>query len=893
MADELDEARKRELEYLEQQRSKLDRNSKEFEILTNIINKMTRSIKETTDRIQDLSNRIKDEKDAHSLLSKEIQEERRRIIESGKTKKAQEEEYSALRAKVVSGMGDADEAEKKRVEAIFESSAAIVQAQQRQKVFNDTLATTKSYLLPLGAAAGDVAKSLASSIGKDPLQAGADMAAKYAEKAGQGLNAAGNAASTLGQTFTESTNKKAKYFGVGLQVLGAGFSGAGAAAKLASEAINTIAPIIMSFQKSYMQAAQAGAIFGGGMTELRNLAGQAGARIADLTAGIQKGSEAFDRAGLTQAQATKMVAKFGKDIVNGSESTKLFALGFETAQDRIALMGSAMDQARAKGLTLAQAQDNISSITVQYAKDLKVLQGFVGKDAEKQMEKARLEAQGAALRQQLQGDQLTAFEQTYAVLAKLPGEQGQLAQKALMQMIDSGTTNIAEIRNNPAMMKALEAMTADVKAGTLEAGKAAIGNLQSAADEAKETSASMSAADRARLFGIDGIATNVSNFNNALLALKFDQKTGEELQNNVNQLTNNTDQTTKIMGDLSVSTNKAQVALEQMATQSGAIKLFGEAVDLANKATRELVDMINSATSGKTGSIAEAGAKGLMDVITSPNTWMAAATTIGAELASKLGKIPIGGGSTIGGAVTGAIDSAKGFLGSKLGNVVEAGKDVLAGGMGTAGRAAEAVKAGASGLAGATGADLAKGLGGSVLKKIPIVGSAIAGGMEYMESGNLGRSIASAVGSGLGTALGGIAGTAVLPGVGTAAGGIAGGMAGESAATALYDWIFGDKSPAQSAVPAKPTEQGLNTGGPDLNAEQMAQQLASTQATLDQKIADAASKITEKDTASKESMDSINQLNNTMSQIAAMMNEQLEYMKATAANTKQTAMNVA
>ena len=760
--------------------------AKQHALMIRELDRLGNSAAETANRIAELSKRSANEVDARRLLRKEIEDEIRTVRSSTRTEKEKEEAVNSIRTRTLASMKNADAQTIAFTLSQIKAAEATVRTEQRQKSFNDAISNTTNFLAPFGAAIGGLTRTLADSIKLDPLSASISVAQKELQVAGSAMSGAGGAARGAGEAIS-TMGKRGKYVGGVLQGLGLGLQGLGAASKLAAEAIGVIAPIIQNFQAVYKQAAEAGAIFGGGMTELRTLAGQAGVKMGDLVTGIDKGSAAFDRAGLTQSQATRMVAKFGKDIVSGSQATQLFALGFTDVQDRIALMGGAMDQARARGLSLSEAQANISNITVQYAKDLKVLQGFVGKDAEKQMEKARLEAQDSALRQKLQGDNLVAFEQTYAVLAKLPAEQGQLAQKALMQMIESGTTNIAEIRSNPAFMKALEAMAADVRAGTKEAGKAAIGNLQIAAEEAKATSGSFAGMSRARIFGETGLAAGISNFQNALMTLKFDPKTGDELQDNVNNLTGNTDQTTAAMAKINIEANKFQVALEQLATDGGAIKLFGKAMEEANAATLKLVELVKTATGSSVGSAAATGASSFLDIITSPATWGVAATAFASLLIPKVINALPGGAKAVGAATSaiggmtggaggaiGSVTTAVSNIGSKISSFMGMGKEAIKAGAtglaGVAGQTTAALGTGAAGIAGATGADLAKSAGKSLLKKTPLIGGLISGALEYMEEGNIGRSLAAGLGTVVGTAVGGVGGTALMPGIGTAAG---------------------------------------------------------------------------------------------------------------------------
>jgi hypothetical protein len=642
------------------------------------------------------------------------------------------------------------------------------------------------------------------------------------------------------------------------------------------------------------------------MSELRNIAGTVGIKMGDLVSGVEKGSEAFQRGGMNFTQATKTVGQFGKGLVSGDQALELFGLGFTDVKDRVALAGGAFDQARARGMSYADAQANISKLTASYGKDLKVLQGIVGKDAEKALEKARLETQRGALMAKLNDEQKNAYQGSFATLDAL-GPQADKARAALTQLAAGGVITDPDILVNEPLKKMLEAMNAQVQAGSADVRSGAAESqklLAQAAEEARgpagELGRTLDAAAVQLGKNADGVISGSAQMNNALLLYKGEVDQGAKQLADVNKAAAaaSTDATTGQFAKMNIAASQAQVALEQVATQAGAVKLFGEAMALANKATMELVNTINKVTGSSAGGAASSAASGLMDVISSKETWMVAAGTIGLEVASKLGgvlgKLPLGGGSTLGSAVSGAAGGITQYLGSKAGSIVEAGKGMLTGAAGLAGGASEAVKAGAGGLAGSAGADLAKGFGGSLLKKIPLVGSAIAGGMEYMQSGKLGRSLAAGIGSGLGTVAGGLAGTAALPGVGTVAGGIAGGIGGEKAGTAIYDWLFGGDKPADKPVEATPSDK-VSQAPVVMNAEEQQKAVAAMveqQRQSDPLVQQVAALVEAQTSSGKTPSDSMADLNGTMQQMLMAMSQQLDLMRNVAANTKQTAMNV-
>lgn len=150
-------------------------------------------------------------------------------------------------------------------------------------------------------------------------------------------------------------------------------------------------------------------------------------------------------------------------------------------------------------------------------------------------------------------------------------------------------------------------------------------------------------------------------------------------------------------------------------------------------------------------------------------------------------------------------DITDGASGGGLGSMLEIAGD-LAGAKGgpkaTKGGAVAAVgKAPAAATPAVVKNGLMKSIGSMAAKggaRIPLVGGLIEGVSEFIEGGDLGRSIAAGAGTVLGGLIGGALGTVVAPGVGTAVGGIGGSMAGAELARGGYDLIFGKKAPKES-----------------------------------------------------------------------------------------------
>lgn len=154
------------------------------------------------------------------------------------------------------------------------------------------------------------------------------------------------------------------------------------------------------------------------------------------------------------------------------------------------------------------------------------------------------------------------------------------------------------------------------------------------------------------------------------------------------------------------------------------------------------------------------------------------------------------------------LDKLPGTFEKAIGNAITG---ALAGaGIGAGAAAAAAGAAGAAALASKTNAaksvstaqNLARGVG----SRLPLIGGALSGGMEYAETGNLAKSLLVGGGSFLGTLAGGAVGSVVGP-AGTIAGGIGGSFAGEGAGRWLYDTFFGSESEKMAELAKKEEEK--------------------------------------------------------------------------------------
>lgn len=499
-----------------------------------------------------------------------------------------------------------------RVRGAAEARAADASERYGKAVDTASKIFTPAMQAVTGVLRGISSKDLLGGAG-EILQAEAKFVSSAAGGIGQGLLAAAPAIAGFGK-YGKILAGAAAVAGIGLQAFGGVVNGL-------SQIIGPMTNIIKEFSENYTKASQAGVMLGGGMGELREIAGRAGVRMGELVDGVISGQEAFQRAGLSVTQATRMVGTFGKGLIEGRDATALFALGYTDASSRIKLAAGAFDQARAAGMSQADAQKNIAQLTVDYAKDLKTLQAIVGANAEKELEKARAEAQRGALLSKLDADQAKAFTDVYASLDKF-GPQADKVRLGLSQLANNGVITDPDILLNKPLMEMLQTMNQTVQSGSKNAMDEAVRAMSKAGEDTRaeiKSGGFLAGIDQANVAmgkNADAQVASIAALGNYTAALRINADAAAEAKKDADKQASAPDPTTAQMDKIVQNQRKLSVALEQAATSVGAIQLFGKALEAAQKPLLELTDMINRAVRGEniSGGIMSAIGEVLKDI---------------------------------------------------------------------------------------------------------------------------------------------------------------------------------------------------------------------------------------------------------------------------------------
>ena len=267
------------------------------------------------------------------------------------------------------------------------------------------------------------------------------------------------------------------------------------------------------------------ASFIGGMSTMADLAGQSGVGIKTFTEAVVSARPFITAMGVDAGTATKLLAKGFAALTATGVRDELFNLGI-AYKDQGKLMAQYMAQQRASGVNLNDLTNNQSALstgTLEYAKHLRVISDITGQDAVALMDQARAEAQRGALMTQLTDKQAKAFQDSFATMAALPGQQGSKLQSALAQMLAGGVVTDPVIAGNQIIMDMLKKTADQVSRGNVDMVIATQQNLGVAANAYR--AAGDSATDFATLMnpgGTGAVAQGMSQFGNALRQYRYD-----------------------------------------------------------------------------------------------------------------------------------------------------------------------------------------------------------------------------------------------------------------------------------------------------------------------------------------------------------------------------------
>ena len=210
---------------------------------------------------------------------------------------------------------------------------------------------------------------------------------------GTAAGAVAGGASEAGSALMMIPNPAAKVAG-GLLMLGGAFGAfmASKATELFKLKVQIVGDALEKTYNSFMEASSAGAMFAGGLTELRQQALKSGLTQEQFTKIVADNRENLAKAGYTVADGAKILGNVTQSLASqvGPSGKKLreelLNLGF-SIEEQAAISTDVIAQLKRSGATATNAE--VAQATASYAKNLRVIADITGEDAKKRVEDAK------------------------------------------------------------------------------------------------------------------------------------------------------------------------------------------------------------------------------------------------------------------------------------------------------------------------------------------------------------------------------------------------------------------------------------------------------------------------------------------------------------------------
>lgn len=389
-----------------------------------------------------------------------------------------------------------------------------------------------------------------------------------------------------------------------IPVVGAGLSKlVGVASEAAQTAVQFLAQELKVTAESMKTLASQGASFGGGLTEIRQIAVESGLNLQMFSNIMKNSRENILAMGMSGGEGAKQIAAVSKAMKTQLGPSgralreELMAMGF-SYEEQGEIQAQYMAQLKASGKDLRNlAPSELAIGTREYAKNLKVISDITGQDAKKLMERARAESMRGALMSKLTDEQRKAFTNAHSTLAGLGPE----FQNALVQMLAGGVVTDPIIAANKEAMDMIKKITSNVQTGNANI----ISDTQQAMSEAAEatrerTKTEGSAVDTAAALSknLNGTVMGLAETENKLARFTLATNAAEKSAKAAEDQASTTDKATEGF----ISATKASIDFSNKMTDiaTKALPNFGTALEKTIKTMETVLGIAFGAFGGKT-----------------------------------------------------------------------------------------------------------------------------------------------------------------------------------------------------------------------------------------------------------------------------------------------------
>jgi len=213
---------------------------------------------------------------------------------------------------------------------------------------------------------------------------------------------------------------------------------------LGTEITNTVA--------SYRKISTAGATFAGGMEEMRDTASSAKMGLTEFTKIVTDNAKEFSAAGLGMTQAAKRFASVSRTMSESGLREQIGNLGY-SFEEFGSLTADVMARLGTSGQLNLRSDQEIGQLTVEYAKNLRLISNITGEDAKKKMDEARKASLKAGIYEKVMqksgAEGVAQFQKMMGLVATAAPQ----LQQGIMEYVATGGTAVRDVATNIAMQQ--------------------------------------------------------------------------------------------------------------------------------------------------------------------------------------------------------------------------------------------------------------------------------------------------------------------------------------------------------------------------------------------------------------------------------------------------------
>lgn len=634
-----------------------------------------RNVDDFKKQIKESTEALKKQLPLHKQMEGLIKGQRQTVVDLDK-------ELEDLDKQIEGLVGTVDSADKVLLQQARDQKASAIAA-------NNAKAATVNFAMAMG----DVAQTLIKGAfqyakdlqaGSSGVEAGTAASVTAARATGEAVSGVGSAMSAIAPILSLVGGRFGKLAGAITTVVGAILEVFGKkAASVSEEGLKFLGDELKKTQKAFKDISDTGAVFGGGMTELRNVAVSAGLDVAQLATVVRSSKDDLVGMGLGLGEATKRIAGVSKELRTSELGTQLRKLGY-SAEEQASLAASVSARMSAAGDTRVRSDAEVAKMTAQYGKDLKVLGDITGQDAKKAMEKARMQAQEQdLLAEAMAKGGPEAVKKLESQLASMPESM----KKGYMEFVSTGGTAIADaatnvaITQNPKIMEQYKQQFRDLQDNQVSASDAMRRTLKSNEDTAQyakdNAAATKEVAMAARLTG-NGLARGATDITNSLILTAGRQRKGatEAADAAAEAAAKNVEPLDVAVAKIEEDAQTLRAAMTNELTP--AVTMFAKGLAAASTTVAETMEKMGLREKG-TGEKVGDVAGGLVGSILGGKGGAALGAAIGTAILPGFGTAIGGGIGWLAGGAAGGV--AGSWLGGKAGRMADEPKKFATGGI--------------------------------------------------------------------------------------------------------------------------------------------------------------------------------------------------------------------